>query len=97
MKVEIIGEAHISLRAETDEEKIILKRFDKEGVRVGHTGSTLGIVSPALAGLKAIYVNREAQALIALALGRVWGLQADHRNILNQILSIEHQEPYTYT
>lgn len=71
MKIKIIGEAHIALRSETDEERILLKRFDKEGVRVSHTGSTLGICSPALAGLAPLYLNREEQTVLAYALGNL--------------------------
>lgn len=71
MKVEIISEAHIALRAETDEEKVLLKKFAREGVKVSHTGSTLGICSPALAGLVPLYLSREEQALLAYAVGNV--------------------------
>lgn len=88
MKVEIIGDANISLRAENDKEREILKRFDKEGVRVGHTGSTTGICSPALADLKAIYVNREEQALIAYAMGKISGLNTNTYGILEQIIEL---------
>ena len=61
----------VVLRPETEEERDILRSWEKDGVRLTSSGATTGIVSPALAGLKGVYLEPEELLLLAYAAGRL--------------------------
>lgn len=96
MKLEV-SDWQISLRPENDEDRKLLDKFDREGVKVGHTGSTLGIISAAMAGERPLYIDRDEQALLAFALGKISGMdQAKSHyyvNLMNRILLIDENHP----
>lgn len=61
----------VVLRPETEEERDILRSWEEDGVKLTHSGSTTGIASPALAGLKGVYLEAEERVLLAYAVGRM--------------------------
>lgn len=96
MKLEV-SDWQIVLRPENDEDRKLLDKFDREGVIVGHTGSTLGINSPAMSGRRALYYDRDEQALMAFALGRISGIpQAKshhYKDLMDRFLLIDENDP----
>ena len=96
MKLEV-SDWQIVLRPENDEDRKLLDKFDREGVIVGHTGSTLGIHSPAMSHQRAIYIDRDEQALLAFALGKISVTrQANshhYTDLLNNILLSDENDP----
>lgn len=96
MKLEV-SEWQIVLRPENDEDRELLDKFDREGVIVGHTGSTLGIHSPIMSGRRALYIDRDEQALLSFALGRIAGIdQAESHHyidLLNVLLLTDKNDP----
>jgi len=61
----------VVLSPETEEEREILSSWEEDGVKLTHSGSTTGIASPALAGLKGVYLEPEERVLLAYAVGRL--------------------------
>ena len=96
MKVEV-SDWNITLRPENDEDRWLLDKFEREGVIVGHTGSTLGINSPAMSDRRAIYINRDQQAILAYALGRMFEEKAaksqNYHNLLFEITPPNENDP----
>ncbi len=96
MKLEV-SDWQISLRPENDEDRKLLDKFVREGVIVGHTGSTLGIHSPAMAHQRAIYIDRDEQALLAFALGKISGIEQakshHYIDLMNELLLNDEHDP----
>jgi len=70
LKVEL-NDQIVVLRPETEEERKILRSWEEDGVKLTHSGSTTGIASPSLAGLKGVYLELEERVLLAYALGKL--------------------------
>ena len=96
MKLEV-SDWQISLRPENDEDRKLLDKFAREGVIVGHTGSTLGIHSPAMSQQRAIYIDRDEQALLTFALGKISGIDQakshHYVDLLNNLLLSDENDP----
>ena len=96
MKLEV-SDWRIVLRPENDEDRRLLDKFDREGVIVGHTGSTLGIHSPSMAHQRAMYIDRDEQALLTYALGKISGISQatshHYRNLMNKLLLNDENDP----
>ena len=96
MKLEV-SDWQIVLRPENDEDRKLLDKFEREGVRVGHTGSTLGIHSPAMAHQRAMYIDRDEQALLSFALGKISDLKQSkshhYTDLLDELLLTDENDP----
>ena len=96
MKLEV-SDWQIILRAENDEDRKLLDKFDREGVMVGHTGSTLGIHSPAMSHQRAMYIDRDEQALLTYALGKISGIRQatshHYHNLMDKLLLNDENDP----
>jgi len=75
MRTEVKGEI-IWLIAENDQERYLLDVLDKSGIRTtGRSSNSLAICSPHLANLRQLFLNREQQAILAYALGKVESIE----------------------
>lgn len=91
-----VNDWQIILRPENDEDRKLLDKFDREGVIVGHTGTTMGIHSPEISGRRPLYINRDEQALLAFALGKISGLEQANSHhyvdLLREILILDEND-----
>lgn len=68
----------IYLRAENDEEQVLLNKLTEEGIMVGGSGSTLMIQSPKIADLTPLYLDRDELGSVMYALGYVANILGDN-------------------
>jgi len=96
MKVDRASDFTVVLRPESDEDRSLLDDFAKYGITISHRGSTTGIISLnawAAGAQRAFYIDRDEQAILAYALGRI-GFIDDlrYRTLVSKIIPAERQE-----